>query len=69
LVQDGFVASLAEAATRFALSQAGIGTILVGMASAQQFDAALAAVGKGPLPPAALARVATLQQDFAGEAR
>jgi len=69
LVQEGFAASLAEAATRFALSQAAIGTILVGMASEQQFDAALAAVGKGPLSPAALARVATLQQDFAGEAR
>ncbi|MBV8963464.1 MAG: hypothetical protein JOY97_10280, partial [Hyphomicrobiales bacterium] len=46
-----------------------MGTILVGMASLQQWEEALAAVRKGPLPPAALDRVATLQKGFAGEAR
>ena len=69
LVEEGFAASLAEAATRFALSHPAIGTILVGMATPQQFEDALAAVQKGPLPPAALDRLSALRQSFAGEPR
>jgi aryl-alcohol dehydrogenase-like predicted oxidoreductase len=69
LVQEGFAANLTEAATRFAISHPGIGTILVGIATPQQFDTALAAVAKGPLPRAALDRLAALQRGFAGEAR
>ena len=69
LVQEGFAASLTEAATRFAISQPAIGTILVGMAAPQQFENALAAVEKGPLPPAALDRLSMLLQAFSGEPR
>src|SRR5215472_8865134 len=69
LVTEGFAASLTEAATRFAISHPAVGTILVGMATLQQFEDSLAAVQKGPLPQAALARLATLQGRFAGEAR
>jgi aryl-alcohol dehydrogenase-like predicted oxidoreductase len=69
LVQEGFAASLAEVATRFAISHPAVGTILVGTATPQEFDQALAAVQKGPLPAAALDRLAALQQGFAGEAR
>jgi L-galactose dehydrogenase/L-glyceraldehyde 3-phosphate reductase len=69
LVTEGFAASLTEAATRFAISHPAMGTILVGMATPQQFEDALAAVQKGPLPPAALDRLAALQRGFAGEAR
>jgi aryl-alcohol dehydrogenase-like predicted oxidoreductase len=69
LVKEGFVASLTEAATRFALSHPAMGTILVGMATPQQFEDALAAVEKGPLPSAALDRLAALRQAFSGEAR
>jgi aryl-alcohol dehydrogenase-like predicted oxidoreductase len=69
LVQEGFAASLTEAATRFAISQSAIGTILVGTATPQQFEMALAAVEKGPLPPAALERLSALLQTFSGEAR
>jgi hypothetical protein len=39
------------------------------MATPQQFEDALAAVQKGPLPPAAIARLEALRQGFAGEAR
>jgi L-galactose dehydrogenase/L-glyceraldehyde 3-phosphate reductase len=46
-----------------------MGTILVGMASLQQWEQALAAVRKGPLPRAALDRIAMLQKGFAGEVR
>jgi len=69
LVAEGHATSLAEAATRFALSHPAISTILVGMATLDQFQQALAAVLKGPLPQAALDRIAALQQQFAGEAR
>ncbi len=69
LVTEGFAASLTEAATRFAISHPAVGTILVGMATPQQFEDSLSAVRKGPLPPEALARLAALQQGFAGEAR
>ena len=69
LVKEGFAASLTEAATRFAISHPAVGTILVGMATPQQFEDALAAVQKGPLPSAALDCLVGLQQTFAGELR
>ena len=69
LVEEGFAASLTEAATRFALSHPAMGTILVGMATPQQFEDALAAAEKGPLPQAALDRLSALSQAFAGEPR
>jgi aryl-alcohol dehydrogenase-like predicted oxidoreductase len=69
LVKEGFAGSLSEAATRFALSDPAMGTILVGMATPQQFEDALAAVQKGPLASAALERLSALQQAFSGEPR
>jgi aryl-alcohol dehydrogenase-like predicted oxidoreductase len=69
LVREGFADSLTEAATRFSLSHPAMGTILVGMATPQQFEDALAAVQKGPLPGAALERLAVLRQAFSGEPR
>jgi aryl-alcohol dehydrogenase-like predicted oxidoreductase len=69
LVKEGFATSLTEAATRFALSHPAMGTILVGIATPQQFDDALAAVQKGPLPGAALERLSALRQAFSGEPR
>ena len=44
LVKEGYAASLTEAATRFAISHSAMGTILVGMATSQQFEDALDAV-------------------------
>jgi aryl-alcohol dehydrogenase-like predicted oxidoreductase len=69
LVKEGFATSLTEAATRFALSHPAMGTILVGMATPQQFEDALAAVQKGPLPRVALDRLSALRQAFSGEPR
>jgi aryl-alcohol dehydrogenase-like predicted oxidoreductase len=69
LVEEGFAGSLTEAATRFALSHPAMGTILVGMATPQQFEDALAAVQKGPLPQAALDRLSALRRAFSGEPR
>jgi len=67
LLEEGFAESLTEAATRFAISHPAMGTILVGMATPQQFEQALTAVEKGPLPQAAIDRVTSLQQGFAHE--
>lgn len=69
LIEEGFAASLAEAATRFALGHPAMGPILVGVATPEQFEHALDAVGKGPLPTAALERLADLQRGFAGSAK
>lgn len=69
LATEGFAASLPEAAIRFAIAHPAMGTVLVGMASVDEFEAALAAVLKGPLPAAALQRVAELTAGFSGESR
>ena len=69
LVEQGHAASLAEAAVRFAISHKAMGTILVGMATPAEFEDALAAVNKGPLPRAALDSLVGLQRGFTGEAR
>jgi aryl-alcohol dehydrogenase-like predicted oxidoreductase len=69
LLTEGFAGSLTEAATRFAITQPAIGTILVGMATPQQFEDAYAAVEKGPLPGPALERLAALRRGFTGEPR
>ena len=54
LIDEGYVASLPEAAIRFALAQPGIGTALVGLSTLDQLEQAIAAAEKGPLPQAAL---------------
>lgn len=69
LVAEGHAASLTEAAIRYVVANQAISTILVGMATIEQFEHALAAVSKGPLSAAALQRVQTLQQTFVGEPR
>lgn len=69
LVAEGFAASLAEAAIRFAITHPAMGSILVGMATVDEFEGSLAAVLKGPLPKAALDRLTALTADFLGEQR
>jgi aryl-alcohol dehydrogenase-like predicted oxidoreductase len=69
LVQQGYAGSLPEAAVRFAITHPAMGTILVGMATLAEFEQALAAVNKGPLPQAALDSLAAIQRGFVGEAR
>jgi aryl-alcohol dehydrogenase-like predicted oxidoreductase len=64
LVDEGFASSLSEAAIRFSASHEAIGTILVGMATVDEFERALAAIEHGPLPSDALARIAELQRRF-----
>jgi aryl-alcohol dehydrogenase-like predicted oxidoreductase len=60
LVQEGHVATLAEAALRFAITNPTISSALVGFSDIAQVEAAAAAESKGPLPSKALNRIAAL---------
>jgi len=57
LVAEGIVGSLVEAAIRFALSKPEISTAMIGTASLDQLEQAVAAANRGPLPAAALERL------------
>lgn len=65
LVQEGHAGSLVEAAIRFAVSAAPMSTVLVGIASFEQFETAAQAALKGPLSAEALTLAAALQDGFA----
>ena len=69
LVTEGFAATLSEAAIRFALSHPAMGTILVGMASLEQFEASVAAAVKGQLSAEALELAAQITANLPHELR
>jgi len=63
-VRAGWARSLAEASIRFALSQPGIATALVGISSLDQLEQALSAAENGPLPPDALTEAAKITRQL-----
>jgi L-galactose dehydrogenase/L-glyceraldehyde 3-phosphate reductase len=63
------VADKVELAIRFVASHPAVTTLQVGIATPDQFEGAAAAVAKGRLPEAALARIRAIQDGFAGGAR
>jgi aryl-alcohol dehydrogenase-like predicted oxidoreductase len=69
LVEDGHAGSLTELAIRYALGQPSLSTTQVGVATYEQVAGAIAAIEKGPLPAAAVARVREIQQTFVGKPR
>ena len=69
MVSEGHAASLTEMGIRFAIAHPALSTTEIGLATIAQLDDAIRAVEKGPLPVAALARLAELQAAFAGEPR
>jgi L-galactose dehydrogenase/L-glyceraldehyde 3-phosphate reductase len=69
MVREGHAGSLTELAMRFAIACAKLSTTEIGLANIEELDAALAAVGKGSLSDAALARLKKLQAGFIGEPR
>ena len=69
LVRDGYADSLVEAAIRYVIAQPAVSTVLIGMATVEQFEYAARSIEKGPLSPAALDRIAEIQRSFAGEKR
>jgi aryl-alcohol dehydrogenase-like predicted oxidoreductase len=54
--------SLSVAAMRYALSLPGVSTVVTGAKNRTELAEAVAAAAAGPLPPATLARIATLQR-------
>jgi L-galactose dehydrogenase/L-glyceraldehyde 3-phosphate reductase len=62
LVSEGHAGSLVEAALRYVIASDALSTVLIGIATLDQFETAAQAVLKGPLSPAALARAAELQR-------
>ena len=69
LVHEGHADSLVETAVRYVISSEAISTVLVGIATLEQFEIAARSINKGPLSPGALARIAEIQASFTGEAR
>ncbi|HEX6443081.1 MAG TPA: aldo/keto reductase [Stellaceae bacterium] len=69
LVQEGHADSLVEASLRYVIAQPAVSTVLIGIATVEQFETAARAVNKGPLSKAALARAAEIQNSFVGEPR
>ena len=69
LVREGFADSVIELAVRFVISNEAVSTALVGYSTLDHLEYAAAAVDKGPLPGAAIDRIAALQNSFVGEAR
>lgn len=65
LVDEGHAASLVEASLRFPLATDGVSTVLLGYSSLEHLEYAAACVAKGPLPPAALARLGALWSGLA----
>ena len=66
LQQEGIVESLVEASLRFALSNAGVSSVLVGYSSLEHLEQAVDYAGKGPLPMEALARLPEIWAGFTG---
>jgi aryl-alcohol dehydrogenase-like predicted oxidoreductase len=60
LVREGHAGSLIEAALRFIITNPAMTTMLVGTATLDELDTAARAVSAGPLPPAAMQRLASL---------
>jgi len=69
MMREGHAASLTELAMRFAIASQKLSTTEIGLANIEELEAAIAAVEKGPLSDAALARLKTLQAGFIGEPR
>ena len=65
LVREGYVENLIEASIRLAVGSEAVSTVLVGYSSLEHLEAAAAAVNRGPLPAAALERLAALWSGLA----
>ena len=69
LVREGHAEGLVEASLRYVIAHQAISTVLIGIATLEQFEIAARAIEKGPLSQPALDRAAELQRGFVGEKR
>src|SRR5262249_56520052 len=65
LVREGHASNLIEATIRLAVGSDAVSTVLVGYSSVEHLETAAAAVNRGPLPQAALDRLAVLWSGLA----
>lgn len=66
LVDEGFADDMPEASVRFALSNKGVSTVLVGYSDLDHLEKSVRYAGKGPLPAEALARLPQAWATFVG---
>ena len=66
LLEEGYVDSLVEASLRFALSNAGVSSVLVGYSSLEHLEQAVDFAAKGPLPAEAMDRLPEVWAGFGG---
>ena len=66
LQQEGYLSSLVEASLRFALSNTGVSSVLVGYSSLEHLEQAVEFAAKGPLPTEAIARLPEIWGTFTG---
>ncbi|HEY4470849.1 MAG TPA: aldo/keto reductase, partial [Stellaceae bacterium] len=69
LVRDGHADSLIEASLRYVIAHPAVSTVLVGYSTMDHLEYGARAIAKGPLSPAALARIVEIQRGFVGEPR
>ncbi len=65
LLADAGAADLVELALRFAITEGGPTTVLVGTSTVEQLDHAIAAVAKGPLPASAMLQMGEIHKSMA----
>jgi len=69
LMREGHAANLIEASLRYVIANDAVSTVLVGYSTMAHLEEAADAINGGPLPRAALDRIAEMQRSFAGEPR
>ncbi len=69
LISEGHASSLVEASLRYVIANEAVSTVLIGIATSEQFEYAVRSIEKGPLSDSALALAAGLQSGFVGEKR
>ena len=67
LEREEYVDSLVEASLRFALTNIGVSSVLVGYSSVEHLEQAVDFAAKGPLPPEAMARLPEVWAGFGGQ--
>ena len=66
LLREGYTDSLVEASLRFALTNPGVSSVLVGYSSLEHLDQAVEIAALGPLPAEAMARLPQVWSAFTG---
>jgi aryl-alcohol dehydrogenase-like predicted oxidoreductase len=69
LIQEGHAGDLIELSLRYVIAQPAVTTVLVGYSTLDHLEHAARSIEKGPLSPAAMARIGEIQQSFVGEKR